>query len=96
MKFFILAVILTFTLNIFAQKPQRFIAVTIDDLPVVAKNSDLKMRQEITRKLLAHIKKAKIPAIGFVNEGKLYKDEKLVAGEVDLLQNVARCRIGTW
>lgn len=86
MKFFILAVILTFTLTSLAQKPQRYIAVTIDDLPVVAKNSDLKTRQEITRKLLGHIKKAKIPVIGFVNEGKLYKDDKLVAKEVDLLK----------
>ncbi|MGI9054442.1 MAG: polysaccharide deacetylase family protein [Pyrinomonadaceae bacterium] len=87
MNFFLLTVILTFTLTSFAQKQQRFIAVTIDDLPVVVKNSDLKKRQKITRQLLGHIKKAKIPAIGFVNENKLYKDEKLVEAEVDLLRS---------
>ncbi len=69
-----------------AQSKQRFIAVTIDDLPVVAKNSDLKTRQEITKKLLKHIKRAKIPAIGFVNEIKLYKDETRNEAEIDLLR----------
>ncbi len=86
MKFLILVLILFSALAIPAQKPQRFIAVTIDDLPVVAKDSNLQKRQEITRKLLGHLKKKKIPAIGFVNENKLYREEKLVAEEVDLLK----------
>ncbi len=64
----------------------RFVAVTIDDLPVVVKNSDLKKRQQITTKLLRQITKEKIPAIGFVNENKLYTDEKLIDAEVALLQ----------
>ena len=86
MKKNILLSLLIFTSNIFAQELPRFIAVTIDDLPVVAKNSNLKLRREITRKLLGHIKKEKIPVIGFVNEGKLYENEKLVEAEVDLLK----------
>ena len=86
MKIFVLIALLLFTFTVAAQKTQRFVAVTIDDLPVVAKNSDLKMRQEITRKLLAHIVKAKVPAVGFVNENKLYREEKLVEAEVDLLR----------
>ncbi|MCB1024752.1 MAG: polysaccharide deacetylase family protein, partial [Acidobacteria bacterium] len=57
-----------------------------DDLPVVAKNSDLKIRQKITSKLLSRIAKAGIPAIGFVNENKLYVDGKRVKAEVDLLR----------
>lgn len=69
-----------------AQKPNRTIAVTIDDLPVVSTRRDLKNRQEITKKLLGHIKKAKVPAIGFVNESKLYRDDKRVEAEVDLLR----------
>lgn len=64
----------------------RTIAVTIDDLPVVSTRTDLKNRQEITKKLVGHIVKAKVPAIGFVNEGKLFvkgeRDEK----QVDLLR----------
>ncbi|HEX9928871.1 MAG TPA: polysaccharide deacetylase family protein [Pyrinomonadaceae bacterium] len=79
-------VLISSVVSIKAQKANRFIAVTIDDLPVVSKQKDLNVRQEITRKLLGHIKKAKIPAIGFVNEGKLYANEKRVETEVDLLR----------
>ena len=64
----------------------RTVAVTIDDLPVVSTRSDLKNRQEITRKLLAHIKKAKVPAIGFINENKLYRGDERQAAEIALLR----------
>lgn len=70
-----------------AQKTQRFIAVTVDDLPVVSTRTDLKNRQEITRKLLANITKAKVPAIGFVNENKLYTKDKRDEAQVDLLRS---------
>ncbi len=73
-----------FALFTFAQNRQ--IAVTIDDLPVVSTRNNLKNRQEITRKLLSHIAKFKVPAIGFVNENKLYKDEKRDETQVDLLR----------
>jgi peptidoglycan/xylan/chitin deacetylase (PgdA/CDA1 family) len=56
------------------KKPQRYVAITIDDLPVVSTRKDLANRQEITKKLLGHIRDAKIPVIGFVNENKLYKN----------------------
>jgi peptidoglycan/xylan/chitin deacetylase (PgdA/CDA1 family) len=62
-------------------------AVTIDDLPVVSTRKDLKNRQEITRKLLNHIRKAKVPAIGFVNENKLYAGEKRDEAQIDLLRS---------
>lgn len=78
---------LIFALSVNAQsKPSRLIAVTIDDLPVVSPRRDLKSRREITRKLLAHIKKAKAPAIGFVNENKLYNGGKRDEAQVDLLR----------
>lgn len=79
--------LLIFSSIIQGQKPQRFIAVTIDDLPVVSTRGDLKNRQEITRKLLAHIKKAKVPAIGFVNENKLYSGDKRDEAQIDLLRS---------
>lgn len=79
--------VLFLSATIFPQNPQRFIAVTIDDLPVVSTRKDLQNRREITKKLLAHIKKAKVPAIGFVNENKLYdKDGKRDEAQVDLLR----------
>ncbi len=73
-------------LSVMGQNAQRTIAVTIDDLPVVSTRKDLKNRQEITRKLLGHVKKAKVPAIGFVNENKLYSQEQRDEQQVDLLR----------
>lgn len=87
MKIIKLFFLLTLAISVKSQsKPARFVAVTIDDLPVVSPRRDLKNRQEITRKLLAHIKKAKVPAIGFVNENKLYDGEKRDESQVDLLR----------
>ncbi len=87
LKIFIFFAAIVFPIVIQAQKTERFIAVTIDDLPVVSTRPDLKNRQEITKKLLAHITKAKVPAIGFVNEGKLYNGEKRDEAQVDLLRS---------
>lgn len=84
MKLTILICLLS--LSIFAQRVERTIAVTIDDLPVVVTQSDAKKREAITKKLLAHIKKAKVPAIGFVNENKLYTDGKRNDEQVELLK----------
>jgi peptidoglycan/xylan/chitin deacetylase (PgdA/CDA1 family) len=87
MKFYKLILFFTILFSaIIINAQTREIAVTIDDLPVVSPRKDLKNRQEITKKLLAHITKAKIPAIGFVNENKLYKDEKRDESQVDLLR----------
>jgi peptidoglycan/xylan/chitin deacetylase (PgdA/CDA1 family) len=68
------------------QRTDRTIAVTIDDLPVVSTRRDLKNRQEITRKLLDHIKNARVPAIGFVNERSLYNGDKRDEAQIDLLR----------
>jgi peptidoglycan/xylan/chitin deacetylase (PgdA/CDA1 family) len=64
----------------FAQTaPQRAIAITVDDLPAGAANfmtaADI---LDMTRKLVGTLHDQKIPAVGFVNEQKLYK-----MGEVD-------------
>src|SRR5829696_8624438 len=85
-KAFVILAGLLFTGTISAQSIQREIAITIDDLPVVSTRRDLKNRQEITKKLLAHIRKAKIPAIGFVNENKLYTNDKRDEAQIDLLR----------
>ena len=80
----LLAAICTFSaLSIFAgaqtTKPDRQVAVTIDDLP--AGMADHKPAADITAmtaRLLSTLRDQKIPAVGFVNEKKLYKP-----GEVD-------------
>jgi len=69
-----------------SQKIERTIAVTIDDLPVVSTRKDLRNRQEITQKLLRHIRSEHIPAIGFVNENKLYSGDKRDEAQIDLLR----------
>lgn len=86
MKFFTLLFLLAATASSLAQRPDRRIAVTIDDLPVVSTRKDIENRRSITSKLLGHITKAKVPAIGFVNENKLYKDGKPAAEEIELLE----------
>ena len=59
--------------------PQRQVAITIDDLPAGAATLMTgKEITEMTSKLLGTLQQQKIPAVGFVNEKKLYK-----WGEVD-------------
>ena len=62
------------------------VAVTIDDLPAVTTQRTLEARRDITKRLLEHIRKAKVPAIGFVNENKLYRNEKRAEEEIALLK----------
>lgn len=80
------AIFLQFVIAAGAQSPNRTVAITIDDLPVVSTRRDIENRREITKKLLAHIKHSKVPAIGFVNENKLYTGDTRDERQVDLLR----------
>ena len=54
--------------------PQRMVAITIDDLPAGAANTMSGTEiVEMTNKLLTTLREQKVPAVGFVNEQKLYK-----------------------
>ncbi len=86
MFFRFLVLIALLPVAVFAQSPRRTVAVTIDDLPVVSTRGDLNTRRQITKKLLAHVRNAKVPVIGFVNENKLYKGEKRDEKQIDLLR----------
>lgn len=79
------AVIFTFCgLPLFAQ--QKFIAVTIDDLPTVTySETDSTYQQQLTQRLLNAMKEFDIPGIGFVNEAKLYQRGKEEPYKVNLL-----------
>ncbi len=68
-----------------AQTPRREVAFTIDDLPTAENVADVAAMQMTTGKLLSSLVKHRIPAIGFVNERKLY-----VKGETDARINVLR------
>jgi peptidoglycan/xylan/chitin deacetylase (PgdA/CDA1 family) len=51
---------------------ERRVAVTIDDLPTVSATPQTnESRLRLTTALLASLKRNKVPAIGFVNEGKM-------------------------
>jgi peptidoglycan/xylan/chitin deacetylase (PgdA/CDA1 family) len=63
-----------------AAPPDRQIAITIDDLPAAASpNMSASEITSMTSKLLATLQEQKIPAVGFVNERKLFQKW----GEVD-------------
>lgn len=64
---------------------QKQICITVDDLPVVAYGEDNK--REVTEKLIQHFNKYGIPAVGFVNEGKLFYNGKRNPDQVDLLKH---------
>jgi peptidoglycan/xylan/chitin deacetylase (PgdA/CDA1 family) len=68
----------------YASAQSRQLCVTVDDLPTVAYGEG--NHQEITRKLVAHFQQYRIPAVGFVNESKLYEGDKVQASRVALLQ----------
>ena len=51
---------------------QRAIAITIDDLPAASLRVNGKEMDELTQKLLSTLKEKQVPAIGFVNEKKLF------------------------
>ena len=60
-----------------AARTNRAVAVTFDDLPGPPGSlvsSDVGALRENTRKLLATFAEARIPVVGFVNEGKLFVD----------------------
>jgi len=74
-----LCVLLTFSMAVAAlafaadAPPDRQIAVTIDDLPAgAARSMSAAAITEMTAKILAALQQAKVPAVGFVNERKLY------------------------
>lgn len=82
----ILCLVFVLSVVVAAQTPKRTISVTIDDLPIVNTRSDIETRRDITKRLLGHVKKAKVPAVGFVNENKLYKDGERDPQQIALLQ----------
>jgi len=62
-----------------ADKPDRAVSITIDDLPAAsAPTMPAATITDMTTKLLTTIRDQKVPVVGFVNDKKLYK-----LGEVD-------------
>ena len=55
-------------------RPDRRIAVTMDDLPLVSGAQDEQVRERFVLDLIEAIRRQQLPVIGFVNEGKLKSD----------------------
>lgn len=66
----------------------RRVCITIDDLPFLPPpgGEDAETLKKKTALLLATLKKHNIPAVGFVNAGKMFKDEKLEKSSAEYLQ----------
>lgn len=75
---------LLFLTALAAQQPNRTVAITIDDLPAVAVSASSDWAQ-VTERLLATLRQYQVPAVGFVNERKLYVDNALDSSRVGLL-----------
>jgi peptidoglycan/xylan/chitin deacetylase (PgdA/CDA1 family) len=75
------------TRGILVLRAPREVAVTFDDLPAPADSvvsDDPTALQAMTARLLAELKQCHVPAIGFVNEGKLNRGD--FAQRVDILK----------
>jgi peptidoglycan/xylan/chitin deacetylase (PgdA/CDA1 family) len=79
----LLAASLTFQVARATAQTVRQVAVTFDDLP--APQGDLEDMRRITSRLLESVRRNKVPAVGFVNEGKLYR-----RGEIDARTELLR------
>ncbi len=79
----VLTLLLFIYTTVSAQKKQ--VCITVDDLPTVAYGE--KNEREITEKLIEHFNNYKIPAVGFVNEGKLFYNGELITERLDLVQH---------
>ena len=80
-KLLILALVLcVFTSN----SQERRMCITVDDLTAVTYG--LNNENKINSGLLTTFEKYDVPAIGYVNEGKLYRGDVLVQSRVDILE----------
>lgn len=88
MKNIILFFFLLFTCSPLTFAQQNQICFTIDDLPVVNYGvSDTIFQQRIMSNLIVSLTKHSIPAIGFVNEKKMYSRDSLNQFQIRLLEN---------
>jgi len=84
---FVKILVLLLFITVLKVNPQpREVAVTIDDLPFNSLNKDINYCRQLTTGLLDKLTKYKIPATGFVNEGKLFDGNSLVSERLDLLK----------
>ncbi|HEX2920613.1 MAG TPA: polysaccharide deacetylase family protein [Bacteroidales bacterium] len=85
MKGILVIALLILDVVLFGQQKQ--VCFTFDDLPVVNYGiTDSTYQKDLFKKIALSLKTNKIPAIGFVNEKKLYDNEGIIQYQVDLLK----------
>ena len=85
-KTLLLNILLLFSYMSFGQTKE--ICITLDDLPVVSYDfKDIEFQRDLVDKLIKTFDEYKIPAIGFVNERKLYVNGELNHEKVGLLRS---------
>jgi peptidoglycan/xylan/chitin deacetylase (PgdA/CDA1 family) len=86
MKISISLFLILFGFLAFGQK--KHICFSIDDLPIVSYGmNDTIFQKKIFDKLIISLKVNNIPAIGFVNEKKLFKNDTIIPFQYRLLEN---------
>jgi peptidoglycan/xylan/chitin deacetylase (PgdA/CDA1 family) len=86
-RFFYLVFLLLFLVTVSqGQAPGKKICITMDDLPAVTTDSSLAHWKHITSAVLAAFRDYKVPAIGFVNEGKMTMNGEMIPGRGLLLK----------
>ncbi len=84
MRLFLSVIIFSIGSLLFAQQKQ--VCFSVDDMPVVSYGiSDTLFQRDLISNLISSLKKNKIPAIGYVNEKKLYDGQAINTFQVDLL-----------
>ena len=75
------------TLMISAQD-KKYVAVTFDDMPFAHQSMcDAPQQLELVKKIVSYLEEYNIPAIGFVNEGKMFdKEGKIDSAKLDILK----------
>lgn len=89
MKYFLTVIFYLFFIEqsfILSQIVEKYVAITIDDLPASTQDSSYENKYYITQNLIEKISAPDIPVIGFVNEGKLYSGGELQTNRVELLK----------
>lgn len=72
-------------------QPGRAVAITFDDLPFASvPTEDDDYLEKMTARLLQRVQAAQVPAVGFVNEMKLYREGTLDPVRVNLLRSWIR------
>jgi peptidoglycan/xylan/chitin deacetylase (PgdA/CDA1 family) len=83
MRIFIFFMLFSITSSLFCQKKQ--VCFTIDDMPVVSYGiSDTLYQKKLMNNLISSLKKNNIPAIGFINEKKLFNNDTINKFQVGL------------